>query len=412
MELTFVTDLGGTFTVEIDPNMELENVMALLEAESGIPVSEQSLSYEGRDLNNPKEMMAQCGVGEKSMLLLWRKVHVPGTSRAVEQDTEMMRLQILGDPQLMAQLQQTAPEILDAAQHNPARFAELIRQTRHDANRERMLLEMDPFSLDAQRKIEEAIQQQAVLDNLEHALEYSPEFFGRVTMLYIPVEVNGHPVKAFVDSGAQSTIMSPETTEACGIMCLLDHRFSGIAQGVGTARILGRMHSAQLKLADLHLPCSFTIMEGHAIDLLFGLDMLKAHQVCIDLEKNVLRIQGCEVSFLAEHELPDKVRNPEAEAEVEAAASTSGLGAASGSGGHGAFPGMGHMLGAAPAPAGAGVGRGGPLGGQAAASLAVENGHTEDKIGMLVGLGATREHAIALLDVAEGNVDVAASLLF
>lgn len=33
MELTFVTDLGGTFAVEIDPNMELENVMALLEAE-------------------------------------------------------------------------------------------------------------------------------------------------------------------------------------------------------------------------------------------------------------------------------------------------------------------------------------------------------------------------------------------
>ena len=83
-----------------------------------------------------------------------------------------------------------APEILDAAQNNPTRFAELIRQTRQrhmeaqvDADRERMLLEADPFSLDAQRKIEEAIQQQAVLDNLEHALEYSPEFFGRVTML-------------------------------------------------------------------------------------------------------------------------------------------------------------------------------------------------------------------------------------
>lgn len=28
-----MTDLGQTFVVEIDPNMELENVMALLEAE-------------------------------------------------------------------------------------------------------------------------------------------------------------------------------------------------------------------------------------------------------------------------------------------------------------------------------------------------------------------------------------------
>ena len=193
-------------------------------------------------------------------------------------------------------------------------------------------------------------------------------------------------------------------------MRLLDRCFSGIAQGVGTARILGRVHSAQLKLADLHLPCSFMIMEGRVVDLLFGLDMLKAHQACIDLEKNVLRIQGREVSFLAEQELPDKARNPEAEA--EAAASASGSAAAQGSGGHGAFPGAGNTLGAAPAPVSAGAGRGGPLGGQAAASPPAQSGHTEDKIGMLVGLGATREHAIALLDAAGGNVDVAASLLF
>jgi hypothetical protein len=33
MELTFVNDLGQTFVVEIDPNMELGNVMVLLEAE-------------------------------------------------------------------------------------------------------------------------------------------------------------------------------------------------------------------------------------------------------------------------------------------------------------------------------------------------------------------------------------------
>ncbi len=37
--------------------------------------------------------------------------------------------------------------------------------------------------------------------------------------------------------------------------------------------------------------------------------MVKAHHACIDLEKNILRIQGCEVRFLSEHELPDKARN-------------------------------------------------------------------------------------------------------
>jgi DNA damage-inducible protein 1 len=48
---------------------------------------------------------------------------------------------------------------------------------------ERNLLNADPYDVDAQKRIEEAIRQEAVMENLNHALEYSPEFFGRVHML-------------------------------------------------------------------------------------------------------------------------------------------------------------------------------------------------------------------------------------
>ncbi len=37
MQLIFVTDIGESYTLDVDPNMEMENIMALLEAE----VSEQ-----------------------------------------------------------------------------------------------------------------------------------------------------------------------------------------------------------------------------------------------------------------------------------------------------------------------------------------------------------------------------------
>ena len=123
--------------------------------------------------------------------------------RTAEQDSEMMRLQLLGDPAVMHQLRevrmtiiyltswvptyrQTNPELAAAAQNNPVRFAELLRQTRArhvEAERELNALEADPYDIEAQRRIEEAIRQQAIMENLEHALEYSPEAFGRVTML-------------------------------------------------------------------------------------------------------------------------------------------------------------------------------------------------------------------------------------
>jgi DNA damage-inducible protein 1 len=85
---------------------------------------------------------------------------------------------------------QTQPELAHAATNDPARFAALLRQLRAmqeeaeaQKQREATLLNADPYDVQAQQRIEEAIRQEAVMENLNHALEYSPEFFGRVHML-------------------------------------------------------------------------------------------------------------------------------------------------------------------------------------------------------------------------------------
>jgi DNA damage-inducible protein 1 len=55
------------------------------------------------------------------------------------------------------------------------------------------------------------------------------------------------------------------------------------------------------------------LTQGKGVVLLFGLDMLKRYQASIDLAKNVLIIQGREVRFLSEHELPSSAAEEELE---------------------------------------------------------------------------------------------------
>jgi DNA damage-inducible protein 1 len=77
------------------------------------------------------------------------------------------------------------------------------------------------------------------------------------------MSVNGVKLQAFVDSGAQSTIMSVQCAERCGIMRLLDRRYAGVAKGVGSAKIHGRVHQVPCVVGTKHISMSFTILENN-----------------------------------------------------------------------------------------------------------------------------------------------------
>ncbi|CAG8451610.1 13189_t:CDS:2 [Acaulospora colombiana] len=295
---------------------------------------------------DPKRTLKQYGIIQDEMLYIRRRSPAPSDVTEAEQ----FRHTLLGNPHMLEQLRQTQLELANAV-NDPVRFATLIQQMMQRRNEGELqraqqisLLNADPFNIEAQRMIEENIRLENVMANFDVAMEHTPESFGRVTMLYIDVEVNKHPVKAFVDSGAQTTIR--------------------------TAKILGKIHSVPIRMGNDFLPCWFTIIEGRGVELLFGLDMLKGFQ----------------------HELPEYARTDKI-SEVtrdESSSSTSAMSNMQSSQASGTT--SNSISNSSPS--------------------ASQSRHPEEHINNLVSMGISRTEAIKLLDAANGNVEMAASLYF
>lgn len=182
--------------------------------------------------------------------------------------------------------------------------------------------------LAGQKRIEQAIRQSQIDENYQRAMEWNPESFVPVEMLFIECELNKHPIRAFVDTGAQKSIIGPKVAERCGITNLIDSRFQGVAVGVGQSKIIGSLHYIPVKIGMHFLPCSLYVVEGQDDLFILGLDMLKKHQVCMDLKKNSLLIQEEHIPFVRGampgevqvevHQAPPKKSNLEILMEMDA----------------------------------------------------------------------------------------------
>ncbi|KAI3673904.1 hypothetical protein L6452_40034 [Arctium lappa] len=407
MKITVMTTDEQIITLEVDRNESVENLKALLEIESRVPLQQQQLLYNGKEMRNV-ETLSGLGVADGDLVMM-----VSNSSSTVSSNEVLnpdgsavnpaaFQQQIRNNSDLMAQLFQSDPELAQIILGNDLnRLQDLLRMRHRQRSEMRRqqeevmaLLYADPFDVEAQKKIEAAIRQKGIDENWAAALEHNPEAFARVVMLYVDMEVNGVPIKAFVDSGAQSTIISKSCAERLGLLRLLDQRYKGIAHGVGQSEILGRIHVAPIKIGNNFYPCSFVVLDSPNMEFLFGLDMLRKHQCIIDLKDNVLRVGGGEVAvpFLSEKDIPRHFLDEEKQLKE---ASSSGAQGSSGSAGRNNT--LTSSGGQSSGPA-----HGGPT----------HEAEFEAKIGKLVELGFSREAVIQALKFFDGNEEQAAGYLF
>jgi DNA damage-inducible protein 1 len=417
--------------MQVDGEATLDTLKATLEAETKVPQNVQLLLHNGAPLHAASSLAAQ-GVQAGDLLLMERAAASPNPSAGgglqrgpsgaggmpSAEEAQRLLQQLRSMPQ-----ERLPPPLREAVASGDIstilKFVEEMSRAQNQdpfAEEEAKLMAAaaaDPFNIDVQRRLEELIQQKNVFENYSNAMEYNPEAFASVHMLYVNTSVNGKALKAFVDSGAQMTIMSHVCAEECGLLRLMDKRFQGLARGVGQQRILGRIHMAPCVVAGKHIPISISVLEGDNVNFILGLDNLKRHQCSIDLKDNVLRFGSLDVAipFLAEHELPkdDLFNKKELEEMEEAAEKAKAAGeaavAAGGGGGTGA---AGSRVISPSAPA--------PTSSLAPTPAAPTNGQLpagwEEKVDRLIALGFPRLECVDALNATNGNEEMAGSLLF
>ncbi len=118
-------------------------------------------------------------------------------------------------------------------------------------------------------------------------------------MLYVEVVIKGVPFRASINTGCQTTIISPAAAERCGVTRLIDTRYSGRARGIGTSQapIFGRVHFTELQVGQSFLSSSLTVMEAGSEDIMIGVDLMSRYNMVIDFGERCLKIGGDAVPF-------------------------------------------------------------------------------------------------------------------
>lgn len=179
---------GQTYLhLDVGQDLTVADLKARIQRESGFSPSQQSLYHNGQVLVDDSKTLKGFNIQDEDVLEMLiqgpnngsSQSHAAGVPRP--EDPETIRQAAEKEPRIVARIRSQDPELADAVP-NPTLFAQRFHEMQQSENeaesrsqRELALLNANPFDVDAQRKIEEMIRKDRLMENLQEALQFSPE---------------------------------------------------------------------------------------------------------------------------------------------------------------------------------------------------------------------------------------------
>jgi len=129
---------------------------------------------------------------------------------------------------------------------------------------------------------------------LSHAALQNPEMFSSKSMLYIPGTVAGVAIELFVDTGAQSSVVSECMVRQLKRSHRVDRTYRGQARGVGKANITGMLCDVPVSFGSsgVEFKMAFLVLACDQPMLIMGLDQMRKYRCLVDLDRNELVFGG------------------------------------------------------------------------------------------------------------------------
>jgi DNA damage-inducible protein 1 len=184
---------GEILSLDLPADLTVGDLKAFIQAETGVDPESQHLYFNNRPMRDNNQKIEAAGIKDGDMIAMVLRNNQAQPQQnsqgfqdrrapnAEAQRIEGIRHRLVQSPQAMAQLRAQQPAMASVV-HDPERFRAVWqemenhdRQLEGERRDEIDLLNGDFMNVDNQKKIEEMIRQQQVMENLQFAYTHSPE---------------------------------------------------------------------------------------------------------------------------------------------------------------------------------------------------------------------------------------------